>query len=283
VSPSRWLFVADVFRLEEWLREAGITPSKIPSTAKALRENDFDDSAMLARITADDLKECGITSVGIRKCILETVRGDTNVEDVKYGMCTSLFVHAAASELDVTCRTLILAVAPPVALPTLLVGYACDLFYFLDPCYCLLVMLGAAPIASPPRVRRISSFSPMSPPPLIEVPASIVSATDPNFVEYQVLSCCGSKDFELARCVAAGQNGIVFAARCLRKGLPRPMKLFAVKLVFNFGLSTAATRNTFENEFNVLSRLPPHSNITRFWTQFVDEVGQACFRCFASG
>ena len=94
----------------------------------------------------------------------------------------------------------------------------------------------------------------------------------------QVLTCCGSKDFELTRCVAAGQNGIVFAARCLRKGMPKPGKLFALKLVFNFGLSTAATRNTFENEFNVLSRLPPHNNISRFWTQFVDEVGLACLR-----
>ena len=96
----------------------------------------------------------------------------------------------------------------------------------------------------------------------------------------QVLTCCGSKDFELTRCVAAGQNGIVFAARCLRKGMPKPNKLFALKLVFNFGLSTAATRNTFENEFNVLSRLPPHNNITRFWTQFVDEVrgGRWCWR-----
>ncbi len=95
----------------------------------------------------------------------------------------------------------------------------------------------------------------------------------PHVVAVQVLTCCGSKDFELTRCVAAGQNGIVFAARCLRKGMPKPNKLFALKLVFNFGLSTAATRNTFENEFNVLSRLPPHNNITRFWTQFVDEVG----------
>ncbi len=94
----------------------------------------------------------------------------------------------------------------------------------------------------------------------------------------QVLTCCGSKDFELTRCVAAGQNGIVFAARCLRKGMPKPSKLFALKLIFNFGLSTAATRNTFENEFNVLSRLPPHNNITRFWTQFVDEVWSVpCF------
>lgn len=69
--------------MEEWLRDAGVTPSKIGSTAKALRENDFDDASLLGRITADDLKECGITSVGIRKCILESVRGDTNVEDVK--------------------------------------------------------------------------------------------------------------------------------------------------------------------------------------------------------
>lgn len=78
---------ADVFRLEEWLREAGITPSKISATAKALRENDFEDQALLARITAEDLKECGITSVGIRKCILECARGDTVPEDIKHSVC----------------------------------------------------------------------------------------------------------------------------------------------------------------------------------------------------
>ena len=83
----RFCRFSDVFRLEEWLREAGVTPSKFSTTARALRENDFDDQSLLARVTADDLKDCGITSVGIRKCILESVRRDTGSEDVKYGMC----------------------------------------------------------------------------------------------------------------------------------------------------------------------------------------------------
>jgi hypothetical protein len=151
----------------------------------------------------------------------------------------------------------------------------------------------AAPIAaavSPVYRRSAAPHTPrLSPPPLsitsplsVSMSASLAALpppTDEHYLEYQVLTCCGSKDFELTHCVApaAGQNGIVFAARCLRKGLPRPQKLFALKLIFNFGLSTAATRNTFENEFNVLSRLPPHTNITRFWTQFVDEVRARCF------
>ena len=79
---------ADVFRLEEWLRDAGVTPSKIGATAKALRDNDFEDQTLLARITADDLKECGITSVGIRKCILECARGESLPDDVKLSVCT---------------------------------------------------------------------------------------------------------------------------------------------------------------------------------------------------
>ena len=46
-------------------------------------------------------------------------------------------------------------------------------------------------------------------------------------------------------------------------------------MCFNYGLTTAAARNTFENEFNVLSRLPPHPNLTRFYAQFVDEIPDA--------
>lgn len=215
------------FRLEEWLGEIGVTPSKIAVTARQLRDNDLDDRMLLQKITAEELKECGVASVGIRKCIIEAVRS-------------------------------------PTAEDTSLSG-------FKSPRSCL--------SPSPSWRRHVPSSIPMSPPDMCSTPLNLTTsplvssaAVDVHFLEYQVLTCCGSKDFELTRCVAAGQNGIVFAARCLRKGMPKPNKLFALKLVFNFGLSTAATRNTFENEFNVLSRLPPHNNITRFWTQFVDEI-----------
>lgn len=66
---------AEPFRLEEWLVDIGVTPSKVEVTAKQLRENDLDDKSLLQKITAEELKECGVVSVGIRKCIIEGVRG----------------------------------------------------------------------------------------------------------------------------------------------------------------------------------------------------------------
>jgi len=47
---------------------------------------------------------------------------------------------------------------------------------------------------------------------------------------------------------------------------------YALKVVYNFGVATNAMRNSFENEFRVLSQLPPHPHVTRFWAQFTDEV-----------
>jgi hypothetical protein len=91
-------------------------------------------------------------------------------------------------------------------------------------------------------------------------------------VEMQVLACANASDFRVARVVGGGQNGIVFAVHCTRAGLPYPHKLYALKMVYNFGASPDAK---FDNEYNALSQLPPHSNLNRFWTQFRDEV--SCF------
>ena len=57
--------------------EIGVTPSKIAVTARQLRDNDLDDRMLLQKITAEELKECGVASVGIRKCIIEAVRSPT--------------------------------------------------------------------------------------------------------------------------------------------------------------------------------------------------------------
>ncbi len=66
---------AEPFVLEDWLRDIGVTPSKLATTARQLRDNDFDDRNLLRKVTHEELKECGIVSVGIRKCIVEAVRG----------------------------------------------------------------------------------------------------------------------------------------------------------------------------------------------------------------
>ena len=80
---------AEPFRLEDWLSEIGVTPSKVAVTAKQLRDNDLDDRALLLKITADELKECGVASVGIRKCIIEAVRVPAADESLLAGFkCT---------------------------------------------------------------------------------------------------------------------------------------------------------------------------------------------------
>jgi hypothetical protein len=76
---------AEPFRLEDWLNDIGVTPSKVSATAKQLRENDFDDRVLLQKITVEELKECGVTSVGIRKCILEAVRSPVPEDTVLTG------------------------------------------------------------------------------------------------------------------------------------------------------------------------------------------------------
>ena len=49
---------------------------------------------------------------------------------------------------------------------------------------------------------------------------------------------------------------------------------YAVKLLYNFcHEQSSVVRNTFENEWLVLSRTLPHPNVIRFWAQFVDVIG----------
>lgn len=103
---------------------------------------------------------------------------------------------------------------------------------------------------------------------------------DPSsVVELQVLSTASAADFVIDVVVGGGQNGIVFATKCTRPGLPRPQKTYATKLVFNFGITTkTGTANTFENEYYVLSVLPPHPNVMRFWGTFWDKIPEAALR-----
>ena len=89
-------------------------------------------------------------------------------------------------------------------------------------------------------------------------------------VELNILNVARASDFVIQHVIGSGQNGIVVAAKCTRKGLTDPNKLYAVKLLFNFTHEySSVIRNTYENEWLILSRLLPHDNMVRFWSQFI--------------
>lgn len=100
-----------------------------------------------------------------------------------------------------------------------------------------------------------------------------------DFTTYAILGTAAARDFEVLEAVGGGHNGFVFKARCTLRGLPDPTALFALKMVYNFGVGADVARQAFQNEFRVLSQLPPHPHITRFWCQFVDESACAHCRC----
>ena len=91
--------------------------------------------------------------------------------------------------------------------------------------------------------------------------------------ELSALNSSKAADFEIDRVLGAGQNGLVVSARCTRTGLPDRRKLYAVKLLFNFTHEyTSVVRNAYENEWLILSRLLPHENVVRFWSQFISPI-----------
>ena len=91
--------------------------------------------------------------------------------------------------------------------------------------------------------------------------------------ELSALNTSKAGDFEIQRVLGAGQNGLVVSAKCTRTGLPDKRKLYAVKLLFNFTHEyTSVVRNAYENEWLILSRLLPHENMVRFWSQFISPI-----------
>ncbi len=94
-----------------------------------------------------------------------------------------------------------------------------------------------------------------------------------ELAELSALSASKAADFEIQRVLGAGQNGLVVSAKCTRTGLPDKQKLYAVKLLFNFTHEyTSVVRNAYENEWLILSRLLPHENVVRFWSQFISPI-----------
>jgi serine/threonine protein kinase len=82
-----------------------------------------------------------------------------------------------------------------------------------------------------------------------------------------------ARDFEFLSLAGNGSNGAVFIAKCKRREFPFPEKLYAVKMVFNFGhLSTASRKNQYEAEFTLYTSLKPSPFIVRSFGMFHGEV-----------
>ena len=97
-----------------------------------------------------------------------------------------------------------------------------------------------------------------------------------DIAELDILNSCTAVDFEILQVIGKGQNGLVVSATCSRDGLPDPSKLYAIKLLYNFTHEyTSVVRNAYENEWLILSRLLPHPNIVRFWSQFISIIPES--------
>jgi SAM domain (Sterile alpha motif) len=64
--------VRDAVDIEAWLRELGLE-----RYGEAFRENEI-DAAILPKLTADDLKDIGVTTVGHRRKLLEAITALTD-------------------------------------------------------------------------------------------------------------------------------------------------------------------------------------------------------------
>ena len=87
--------------------------------------------------------------------------------------------------------------------------------------------------------------------------------------EQAVLNSCVLEnlvDFRITDVLGQGCNGIVLRAAVTKDGVPLdPDYRIALKVMFNLGETTAQMRNTYQNEYVMLSRcIPPHPNINVF-------------------
>ena len=97
-----------------------------------------------------------------------------------------------------------------------------------------------------------------------------------DITELDILNSCTAVDFKILQVIGKGQNGLVVSATCTKDGLPDPTKLYAIKLLYNFTHEyTSVVRNAYENEWLILSRLLPHPNIVRFWSQFISIIPES--------
>ena len=85
-------------------------------------------------------------------------------------------------------------------------------------------------------------------------------------------ACRRSNEFQVSRVLGSGDNGMVALVTCTTPGFLWPNNQYALKVCFNFELTSTQARNAYINEFIELVKLPSHPNIVRFLCEFVDEI-----------
>ena len=94
-------------------------------------------------------------------------------------------------------------------------------------------------------------------------------------VETNVLGMCRLPDFDVLEESGKGSNGMVYRVRCINPRQPHQLaaKEYALKLCFAYGtLQSSLVRERFQVEFRELAALPHHSNINRYYGQFMDVI-----------
>ena len=93
-------------------------------------------------------------------------------------------------------------------------------------------------------------------------------------MEQELLKKAKADDFTVIELLGVGKHGLVVKAKFKSKSDVE--KVYAVKLLFNFTHEySSVISNKFENEWLVLSRLLPHPNIIRYWSQFISPISHS--------
>ena len=85
-------------------------------------------------------------------------------------------------------------------------------------------------------------------------------------------NCKTARSFQVLRVLGSGDFGAAIEARCIEPRHPLPNRRYALKVCFNFGLSTNTAQGAFASEHLEHSSLPSHPNIARFMCEFFGEI-----------
>jgi len=72
--------------------------------------------------------------------------------------------------------------------------------------------------------------------------------------------------------LGSGDNGMAMDVRCIEPQHPQPTKRYALKVCFNFGLSTRRAQGAFVNEYREHSTITNHPHILQFMCEFFAEI-----------
>ena len=72
--------------------------------------------------------------------------------------------------------------------------------------------------------------------------------------------------------LGSGDNGMAMDVRCIEPQHPQPTKRYALKVCFNFGLSSRRAQGAFVNEYREHSTIANHPHIMQFMCEFFAEI-----------